>query len=785
MRYRSGELLLDTERRTIMLGDRIVDADTRSFDLIACVMAAWPEVVDKEHLVDIVWSRPITDNAIWLAVHKARRLLGDDADAPRWLRTVHARGLAWMQPVVRSDDPKPAALDAPTAATPKPEAPAPPAAAATVAPAPLPATTSASTQIAARPSAPRWGLGLGVLVAALAIAFVGWRVLAPAPEHAARVATPDTVVPATPPRPVRVAPLDILMADMEWARHGLMALMQETLSRDGFDVIDAASSAPLGEHDWPQSVEVSAALTRVGSLYVLKLEARGRDGAVLRDQFAGTAPSALAIDAAEAVARWLRPQRKTGPADIDPFAAEAFALGMDALVRGDGAVARSHFEVAMVRAPEFVAAAAKRAQALVLTAQYDAARGQALAIDRDGVAPILRHEARLVLAEVARRQGRLDEAASLYAAVLDDASNDPALERMRGRAHAGLGIVLAERGQSADAERAFEAASTIARARGDPVEELHALNGLATVAARDGRLRTAEARYQVVLDLARSFDLARLEATALRNLAATASARGRYENAAALLSLALTAAQSVADPEGEIICLSNIASVLIEVGRHDDASRALRVARTLAGSRGAATVMADLDATAAENALRAGDYVAARRWSAQALAAYREQGRSRLALREAERAVAIDVAAHADTAASAAACREAAALVGADCATLRPPRTIEAIRAALAAAERRGDERAMAAEQRALAEHLLEASDWDGASAALTTALNERPDHPALLRLAQRLARDTGDTAALQAASSRLAALREAAPISALTEHVMRLQIADSPVIKE
>ena len=77
-----------------------VPLEPRAVKVLDYLIRARGRVVPKEELLDQVWADVFTTDAVLKqAVSQVRRALGDAADAPRYIRTFHARGYQFIAPV--------------------------------------------------------------------------------------------------------------------------------------------------------------------------------------------------------------------------------------------------------------------------------------------------------------------------------------------------------------------------------------------------------------------------------------------------------------------------------------------------------------------------------------------------------------------------------------------------------------------------------------------------------------------------------------------------------------
>jgi pimeloyl-ACP methyl ester carboxylesterase/DNA-binding winged helix-turn-helix (wHTH) protein len=100
MRYRFGEVVLDTDRRELHAADRVVELQPQVFDVLVHLVEHRERVVRKEELLDAVWgSQFVTESALTTRIKEARRAVGDDGQAQRVIRTVHGHGYRFVADV--------------------------------------------------------------------------------------------------------------------------------------------------------------------------------------------------------------------------------------------------------------------------------------------------------------------------------------------------------------------------------------------------------------------------------------------------------------------------------------------------------------------------------------------------------------------------------------------------------------------------------------------------------------------------------------------------------------
>ena len=88
---RSEQLFFNGER---------VKVEPQLFNFLTLLLANRGEVISRQQIQDFVWAgRPVTDEAIRAAIKKLREILGDDARAPKFIKTIPKQGYKWLAPV--------------------------------------------------------------------------------------------------------------------------------------------------------------------------------------------------------------------------------------------------------------------------------------------------------------------------------------------------------------------------------------------------------------------------------------------------------------------------------------------------------------------------------------------------------------------------------------------------------------------------------------------------------------------------------------------------------------
>ncbi|WP_300616454.1 transcriptional regulator [Dokdonella sp.] len=179
--YRFGDVEVDARRRRVLRNDAELALEPKAYGVLVELLRKAGDVVARDTLLDAVWGhRHVTPAVLNRIVAILRRELGDDAEHPRWIRTVHGVGYEFIGSLETS-------AEEPVPATASISAPSPAAW-------PVPPPSTPSSQRALR--AISWLLAALAVVAAVA----SWTLWTRAPTAA-------PIAAAAPERGVAVLPL--------------------------------------------------------------------------------------------------------------------------------------------------------------------------------------------------------------------------------------------------------------------------------------------------------------------------------------------------------------------------------------------------------------------------------------------------------------------------------------------------------------------------------------------------------------------------------------------------
>ena len=109
-----GGFRLDPDNACLWRGVQAIALTPKAFDVLHYLVTHPDRLVSKDTLLDAVWPETaISDTVVRIAIGELRRALGDTAQAPRFIATVHRRGYRFLAPVTVTDVPEPAPGEAP------------------------------------------------------------------------------------------------------------------------------------------------------------------------------------------------------------------------------------------------------------------------------------------------------------------------------------------------------------------------------------------------------------------------------------------------------------------------------------------------------------------------------------------------------------------------------------------------------------------------------------------------------------------------------------------------
>jgi DNA-binding winged helix-turn-helix (wHTH) protein len=104
MRLTFGSWEVDTDRRLLTHDGAAAALSPKAFDLLAALAQHHEKALSKAELHQILWPDTfVSDGSLTILVAEIRDVLNDDAEQPRFIRTVRRFGYGFCAPVTRHD----------------------------------------------------------------------------------------------------------------------------------------------------------------------------------------------------------------------------------------------------------------------------------------------------------------------------------------------------------------------------------------------------------------------------------------------------------------------------------------------------------------------------------------------------------------------------------------------------------------------------------------------------------------------------------------------------------
>ena len=96
MKARFAQFTIDSETRQLLGGGHDIHLSPKAFDLLCALIETGPKVVDKANLHARIWPNTyVVDANLNILIGEIRRAIGDSAQDPKFIRTVHGVGYAF------------------------------------------------------------------------------------------------------------------------------------------------------------------------------------------------------------------------------------------------------------------------------------------------------------------------------------------------------------------------------------------------------------------------------------------------------------------------------------------------------------------------------------------------------------------------------------------------------------------------------------------------------------------------------------------------------------------
>ena len=105
-----GDFVFDPERRQLLRLGAPVPLEAKAYELLGLLLSRRPNALSKAQIHDVLWPGTfVSESALARLVTQLRAACGDDAQSPRYIRTVHGFGYAFCGEAREAGDGQPAA----------------------------------------------------------------------------------------------------------------------------------------------------------------------------------------------------------------------------------------------------------------------------------------------------------------------------------------------------------------------------------------------------------------------------------------------------------------------------------------------------------------------------------------------------------------------------------------------------------------------------------------------------------------------------------------------------
>lgn len=584
-RLRFGECELDLATREFRRASETVALEPRVFALLVYLIEERHRAVDKNEIQDAVWSGTIvSETALTRAIMKARRAVGDSAEAQDVIRTVHGHGYQFV-----------AALDD------------------------LAATYPHDGRSQENRSQMQPMLVATAVVAIAALIYAVW--------------------PNSEPRSsVRLAimPVHNLTNDgeLEWTRLGLMGFAND-LATSGADLVvlpasdvirytevnglpdDANASRSLDEMSriYGASHMLTSTLEKNANVLRLSYSLYEPDEKVYRGTMVGAEPTRLMRGMIRAVGNALGTPSQVREINViseDPFVNEAYSRGLGLSLEGRCAEALGFYEIVKSSVEEIGSAHYQWASCARILGQWqeaEAAFKLILAKTPEEPSSSLRALAFHGLGTVYIRTGRGDDAQDILTLGLQEV-RQAGNSKLEGMILNNLAIDAKNRREFSEA-RELLARATVAYSESGGIRPGQVPAALANIDMAEGKLAKADEHLHQALEAFRAIGDRRNEAMMLNNLGYLRRLQARTNEAEPLHLESLAIRREIGDRVGQGYILGMLSVLYEDSGRYEDAKNAAVEAYQIANDANDRLLMASALAQRGQAEFGAGDFESA------------------------------------------------------------------------------------------------------------------------------------------------------------------------------
>jgi DNA-binding winged helix-turn-helix (wHTH) protein len=101
------DFVLDAQRYELRRGGVVVRVEPQVFDVMTQLVSNHQRMITKNELFDTVWGgRFVSEAALTSRIKTARRVLGDDGESQRYIRTIRGRGYRFVGTITGPGTPR-------------------------------------------------------------------------------------------------------------------------------------------------------------------------------------------------------------------------------------------------------------------------------------------------------------------------------------------------------------------------------------------------------------------------------------------------------------------------------------------------------------------------------------------------------------------------------------------------------------------------------------------------------------------------------------------------------
>src|SRR5262245_42326930 len=106
-RYRFGPFLLEPALRRLLRDSAEIALPPKAFDVLVLLVGTRHRVLTKQELLDAVWPETaVSENTLTQRIREIREALADDAQEPRYVRTISRVGYRFVAEVTEEGWPE-------------------------------------------------------------------------------------------------------------------------------------------------------------------------------------------------------------------------------------------------------------------------------------------------------------------------------------------------------------------------------------------------------------------------------------------------------------------------------------------------------------------------------------------------------------------------------------------------------------------------------------------------------------------------------------------------------